>query len=166
VVIGNPYKFSIILQIIEEWNVDYTFGNGVLMLCVDGNLFPNEIVTATLKCEVAPLIDSLNGVVQDERLFSMSRESSFAELYNCTFPENLEVANDYRFLISPMVLSDEGCFVFAIKSDCQVRILASKLCYNFEESRHELDDAEISETIISLSELQQITDELAKYILN
>lgn len=114
-VIGNPYKFSIILQIIEEWNVDYTFGNGVLMLCVDGNLFPNEIVTATLKCEVAPLIDSLNGVVQDERLFSMSRESSFAELYNCTFPENLEVANDYRFLISPMVLSDEGCFCFCYK---------------------------------------------------
>lgn len=43
--IGNPYQFSIFVDVIKEWNQDKTsYRNGVLLFCVDGQLFPKEVV--------------------------------------------------------------------------------------------------------------------------
>ncbi len=59
-ILGDPYKFSIIIDTIKEWNIDDAFCNGVLIFCVDGNLFPKEIVTATLKVKFSSLRKTLN----------------------------------------------------------------------------------------------------------
>ena len=49
---GNPYKFAVLSGVINEWNLDDTFGNGVLLICINGDIYPKEIVTATLRCEI------------------------------------------------------------------------------------------------------------------
>ena len=48
-ILGNPYKFSVFISTIKEWNIDNEFCNGVLLFCIEGNIFPKKIVTATLK---------------------------------------------------------------------------------------------------------------------
>ena len=59
-ILGNPYKFAIIIQIIKQWNkeesADNPFCNGVLLFCIDGNIYTEEILTATLKTEVYMLL--------------------------------------------------------------------------------------------------------------
>ena len=49
-ILGNPYKFSVFISTIKEWNIDNEFFNGVLLFFIDGNIFHKKIVTATLKC--------------------------------------------------------------------------------------------------------------------
>lgn len=56
-IVGDPYRFAIDMQKIEEWNYceDNTFLNGVLLFFIDGTIFPTEIKTATLTSELMPL---------------------------------------------------------------------------------------------------------------
>lgn len=51
VISGNPYKFAVLGGVINEWNLDDIFGNGVLLICVNGDIYPKEIVAATLRCD-------------------------------------------------------------------------------------------------------------------
>lgn len=158
--LGNPYKFSIIIDIINEWNIDGTFCNGVLLFCVDGNFFPKEVVTATLKYEVQLLKENLKNLTIDEELFNMQKDEAFVKIYNTTFPSDTDIDNDYRFDITPQSFSDSNCYVFAISNGKQVRILASKLNYIIEDSRHELKSVNVSETFIDISELNKILSEI------
>lgn len=162
-IIGDPYKFSIFIKTIKEWNIDETFCNGVLLFCVDGNIFPKEIVNATLKCEVPPLKEKLKNLTIDESLYNMQKDKAFIEMYNVTIPEDIDVYNDYRFDISPLSFSDCHCFVFAVSNGEKVRIMAAKLNYIMMDSRHELTDADISETFITVNELNEITSKLDIY---
>ncbi|MBW4846121.1 MULTISPECIES: Imm42 family immunity protein [unclassified Lacrimispora] len=96
-ILGDPYKFSIIIDTIKEWNIDDAFCNGVLIFCVDGNLFPKEIVTATFKGEVQLLKKNFKYLTVDEDLYNMQKDKAFVEIYNITFPEDVDIDNDYRF---------------------------------------------------------------------
>ena len=58
-ILGNPYKFSVFISTIKEWNIDNEFCNGVLLFCIEGNIFPKKIVTATLKYEIQLLKEKL-----------------------------------------------------------------------------------------------------------
>ena len=51
-IIGDPYKFAILSEVINEWNIDGTFCNGVLLFCVNGDMYLKEVVTATLGSEI------------------------------------------------------------------------------------------------------------------
>ena len=55
-VIGSPYNFFVICQIINEWNNDNTFNNGVLLFAIDGEIFPKEIINMSLNTEISRLI--------------------------------------------------------------------------------------------------------------
>ena len=66
---GNPYKFAVLSGVINEWNLDDTFGNGVLLICINGDIYPKEIVTATLRCEIEYLRQKLRNVTTDKRLY-------------------------------------------------------------------------------------------------
>lgn len=134
-VIGNPYKFSIFTKTIKEWNMDESFCNGILLFCVNGNIFPKKVVTATLKCEIPSLKDRLMNLTIDEELYNMPKDKAFAEIYNITFPENIDVYNDYRFDISPLSFSDCDCFVFAVSNGEKARIMAAKLNYIMSNSK-------------------------------
>ena len=159
-ILGNPYKFSVFISTIKEWNIDNEFCNGVLLFCIDGNIFPKKIVTATLKCEIQLLKEKLRNLITNERLYNMQRDKAFAEIYNITFPEDISIDNDYRFDITPESFADENCYVFAVSNGKEVRIMATKLNYIVEESRHELSNVDISETFIENEDLNQIISKL------
>ena len=159
-ILGNPYKVSVFISTIKEWNIDNEFCNGVLLFCIDGNIFPKKIVTATLKCEIQLLKEKLRNLITNERLYNMQRDKAFAEIYNITFPEDISIDNDYRFDITPESFADENCYVFAVSNGKEVRIMATKLNYIVEESRHELSNVDISETFIEIEDLNQIISQL------
>ncbi|MDR2940850.1 MAG: immunity 42 family protein [Clostridiales bacterium] len=167
-IIGNPYQFSIFVKIIKEWNIDESsFHNGVLIFCVDGELFPQQVLTATLSYEVPSLKEKLMDIAIDTKLFEMEKENAFIDMYNTTFPKwgpdwdnEGDINNDYRYFLSPTVLSDFGCQVYAVSNGKQIRVMAAKLEYIIEGSTHALNGLEISETFITYDYLNKIIQEL------
>ena len=162
-ILGNPYKFSVFISTIKEWNIDNEFCNGVLLFCIEGNIFPKKIVTATLKYEIQLLKEKLRNLITNESLYNKQRDKAFAEIYNITFPEDISIDNDYRFDITPESFANENCYVFAVSNGKEVRIMATKLNYIVEESRHELSNVDISETFIEIEDLNQIISQLEIY---
>jgi len=162
-ILGNPYNFSVFIKTIKEWNIGDEFCLGVLLFCIDGNIFPKEIVTATLRCEIPPLKEKLKNLVTNERLYNLQKDKAFVEIYNITIPEDISIDNDYCFDITPESFEDENCYVFAVSNGNEVRIMAAKLNYNVKESRHELNNIEISETFMAIDELNKILSQLDMY---
>lgn len=154
--VGNPYKFSILASSIAGWNIDQGFCNGLLIFWVDGTFFPKEAVTATLKCELPPLIERLHNISVDRKLYSMEKNDAFIEIYNLTFPEDFEIKSDERFDITPSSLSDHHCFIFAVGNGDHIRILAGMLRYNLENGRHDLENLHICEAFVTREELEEM----------
>jgi hypothetical protein len=40
----------------------------------------------------------------------MQKNKAFAEIYNMTFPKDIDVDNDYRFDITPQSFADNDCY--------------------------------------------------------
>lgn len=154
--LGDPYKFSISFDEIQSWNIDDTFSNGVLLLYVSGDIYPKEIVTATLRFEIETLKRKLSDITVDKNLFKMGKEDAFREIYNITYPKDIDLCNDYRFDISPSILVDNNCFLFAVSDGANIRVLASKMQYIIEESRHNLSNVIVSESVLSAEEINEI----------
>ena len=155
-IIGDPYKFAILSGVINEWNMDDTFCNGVLLFCVNGDIYPKEVATATLRCEIEYLKQKLRNLTTDKRLYTLPPQQAFAEIYGITFPEDMDSDNGDCFDITPASLSDHNCFVFAVCDGVNIRILASELAYERENSRHRLENIIISETFLTVGELREI----------
>lgn len=160
---GNPYKFAVLSGVINEWNLDDTFGNGVLLICVNGDIYPKEIVTATLRCEIEYLRQKLRNLTIDKRLYSLPPQQAFAEIYDITFPEDTQNDNNDCFNITPAAISDCNCFVFAVCDGVYIRILASKLTYEKENSRHKVENITISETFLTVDELKEVITGLERF---
>ena len=60
--------------------------NGVLFICIDGTIFPKEVVAATLVREIPILEESLREISVNKELFDMARDKAFTELYRIRFP--------------------------------------------------------------------------------
>ena len=149
--LGDPYRFAVLAEVIPVWNVDETFGNGVLLLAVDGQFFPREIVTAPLKGELYWRQEKLQHLSVEEALYQLPKAQAFAAIYALTFPEDRALDNDYRFDLTPDSLADQGCFVFAVACGDKVRI-----AYDAGRSRYELEHALISEAFLSAGEIAEI----------
>lgn len=162
-IIGDPYKFAILSGVINEWNMDDTFCNGVLLFCVNGDIYPKEVVTSTLRCEIKYLKQKLKKLMTDKRLYAMPSQQAFAEIYGITFPEDIDSDNEDCFDIAPASLSDHNCFVFAVCDGVNVRVLASELTYEMENGRHKLQDNAVSETFVSVSEMKEIISGLENF---
>lgn len=162
-ILGDPYKFAILSGIIDGWNNDSVFCNGLLLFFVNGDLYPKEIVTATLRCEIESLKQKLRNFTIDKRLYALPSQQAFAELYEITFPENPDCNNEDCFNITPASLSDHNCFAFAVCDGVNVRILAGKLDYEMENARHKLQDITVSEAFVSVRELKLITSGLESF---
>lgn len=162
-IIGDPYKFAILIGIINEWNIDDTFCNGVLLFCVNGDIYPKEVVTATLRCEIEYLKQKLRNLTTDKRLYILPPQQAFVEIYGITFPEDMDSDNGDCFDITPASLSDHNCFVFAVCDGVNIRILASELDYKMENGRHKLQDIAVSETFVSVSEVKGIISGLENF---
>ena len=164
-ILGDPYKFAVIIEAIKEWNTCTTFCNGVLFFCIDGDIFPKAIDTATLTCELSLYEEKFTTIIVNHELYDMPKEEAFVCIYNLVHPEDWDIDNDYRFDFSPETLSNANCKVFVVSNGEYVRIMAaSELLYNKEESRHELDNILIAETIITVSEFHEIISALNSYV--
>lgn len=45
-VIGDPYKFSIIFDRVDKWNMSINDNNGYLNLSIDSEIFPKKLIVA------------------------------------------------------------------------------------------------------------------------
>ncbi len=164
-IVGDPYKFAVITQEIKEWNTCNTFCNGVLLFCIDGEIFPKTIDTATLTYELSRYVEKLATIVVDRKLYDMLKEEAFVSMYNLVYPEDWDIGNDYRFDFSPESNANGDCKVFVVSNGEYVRVMAaSEIKYNKEESRHELDNIAISDITITVEEFHEIISALKSYI--
>ena len=77
-IIGDSYKFAILSGEINEWNIDDAFCNGVLLFCVNGDIYPKEVVTATLGSEIEYLRQKLRNLrYYFSRRYSYGKESVY-----------------------------------------------------------------------------------------
>ena len=164
--LGNPYKFALFIQTVKEWNIDEVFCNGVLLFFINGNIYPKEILTSTLSCEINILNEKFKNIAFNEEIFYKEKEKAFKQIYNITFPEDISLNNDYQFDITPLSFSDEDYYIFAVSNNIQIRILAAKLEYIKENSRHILENIIIDETFISINDMKEISNKLNKYKIN
>lgn len=162
-IIGNPSTFALCVDVVSQWNSDNHFNNGVLCLCLGGVFFPNNLVNATLNTDLYKLIGQLENVKEDADIFAMDRASAFKSIYKLRFPEDYDIDNDYSYDISPYSLSDNSYYVFALKHEGRVRILGAKLRYIIEEGIHDLNEIDIAETYILVTELHEIVEQLKEY---
>ncbi|RKM55772.1 hypothetical protein D6853_09510 [Butyrivibrio sp. X503] len=160
-VIGDPYVIAVIFENIREWNDDYNYTNGILAFSMDGILFPGEALNATLSGELRDLSKMLETIPQNDEVFGLEKSVSFAKLYDMIFPEDWwnEDGNP-EYNITPMTLQDKKYYIFAVGSGDKVRLLYAKIKYDFEESRHYWDDADIHEWVVEREALNKIANRL------
>lgn len=89
----------------------------------------------------------------------MNTSEAFKTLYNLVYPVEFENDNDYRYELSPMALTDENAFVFAVKGKGKVKIVASILEYDYENSRHIFND-KVIEVILEQDEIAEIVNNI------
>lgn len=162
-IIGDPSTFALCVDVVRQWNDDNHFNNGVLCLCVGGTFLPNNLVNATLNTDLYELIGQLENVKEDADIFAMDRDSAFKSIYKLRFPEDYDIDNDYSYDISPYSLSDNSYYVFAVMHEGRIRILGAKLRYIIEEGIHDLNEIDIAETYILVTELHEIVEQLKEY---
>ena len=125
-ILGEPARFAVIFEIVDEWNVDSSFNNGILMFSVDWKVYPgNEIINATLNFEIPNLKECMSNIGVNEQIFGLPPNEAFITIYNLRFPEDWDVDEDCRFDISPEVFSDNNCLIFAVSNGSMIRILAT-----------------------------------------
>ena len=169
-IIGEPYRFAIIFDRVDEWNDrESSLNNGVLFISVNGMLFPNILSTATLSVDINNLVkmfNSLESQIVDNKLFNKDKTLLFKSLFNKTFPIDTNIDNDYTYYITPPTLQDEHYFIFGVRGNDSVRILACKLEYSEILFEYCLDDINVEDATVSLSQLLNISEYLSEYSNN
>ncbi len=157
--IGDPYNFAIIFDRVAEWNVSLTDNNGYFALCVDGKMFPNEVINAVVPVSVSNVKNALINIPTNEKIYDMDTEKAFMALYELVYPDydnDEDRDNDYRYLLAPPDLTDLNCLVFAVEAKEKIRILAAKIEYDFEEERDIFDNSVITEVTLEKNEIDKI----------
>lgn len=163
-IIGDPYVFSVIFDRVKLWNSAQGDNNGFFALSISGKLFPKCIINAVVDTSLHEVLNSLNNIPVDDELFSMDKEKALTKLCDLVYPSDWDIDNDYRYELAPTALTDEGCYVFAVSNNDKIRIIASELDYDIEESTLITEGADIQEVIIDKNELNQISDEIKSAI--
>jgi hypothetical protein len=158
--IGNPYKFAILADDIKEWS-DTCWRNGVFFFCIDGELFPKEILNVTFNSEVWQLTEIFQKILIkpfiNKKLFDMEKEKALVEMFRI-FPIewNMDDDNNQYYYISPQVLADFDYYTFMVSNGEQIRIMAAKVNFIKDEGEYDLNNLEISEAFITNGELEEI----------
>ena len=160
-IIGNPYTFSIIIDIVDEWNIDKSFNNGLLFMGINGVLIPNKILSVTLNAEVFSLIKKLENPIENINIFSMEKNDAFICICRQIFSDDYSDANSSSsYDITPWEFADNDYFVFMVSNGKHVRILSAELQYVMEESVYNLEGIDVIDTYISSEELKKIIEKL------
>ena len=103
-VIGDPYKFSIIFDRVDKWNMSINDNNGYLNLSIDSEIFPKKLINTIVNTSLFDIKNSLNNIPVDTSIYNMNTSEAFKTLYNLVYPVEFENDNDYRYELSPMAL--------------------------------------------------------------
>lgn len=161
---GDPNKFAVLLKAVDQWNCDQTFYNGVLILFVDGYMFPNEeIIVTTLAVGIPSLKKSLSDIAVDNILFNMEKTSLFRQLYDRVYPNDINADNDYRFLITPDEICDKGFFIFAVSNETHIKFTGARLDHDETASEYEFNDPVIRETVVPKEYINRIISDLDRW---
>jgi len=165
--IGDPYKFAVLFERVKYWNASLADNNGLFALCIDGKLFPDKVINAIISVSVYDIIESFMNIPVNEMIYDMEAEKSFMALYELVYPDydnDDDRDNDYRYLLATPDLTDLNYLVFAVEGRGKIKILATKLEYDFEEERDIFDNLIITEVILDKNEVNHIIKELEKVI--
>lgn len=157
--IGDPSNFAIITESVNAWNETKDFCEGVLLYCVDGEIFPKgELISATLGHDLHCLKNNFSNPTINEELYKMDKDAAFLEIYYITYPSDWSKNNNYCYDISPDSFIDRGCFVFAVSDGKKVRILsAHSECYNKEESEFVFANSIVKESYVDVDDFKQVS---------
>ncbi len=178
--LGNPFKVSVIVKSVKEWN-DYgnhyePLNGGIMIITVDGFIFPcNEVLNVSLNFAIPELINNLKEIPTNEDIFNLEdKKSAFKEIYNLVYynhchDENDGIEEDWRYKVSPTEFLDHDFLIFAVSNGTKVRFLASKVEYIRNHSLHNLDDIVVREAFVTYAEINCIInglDDWLKYYLS
>ena len=68
-VIGDPYKFSILFDRVKSWNVSLNDNNGFFGVSIDGKMFPDMVINAIIPVSLFELKNSLSGIPVNEEIW-------------------------------------------------------------------------------------------------
>jgi len=170
-IVGDPYKLSVVIQNVREWNgngdvnSNFIWHNGILIIIIDGMIFPDlSIINITLNCAVGELIQNLKCIPINHKLFNIGNtETAFVGLYNSVYPPNDSKKENLNYIISPQEFLDKNIYIFAVKENDVVRFLGAKLKYNYNSSRHLLRNIEVHETYVDGLYLENMIEEISQW---
>ncbi|SHF25173.1 Imm42 family immunity protein [Vibrio gazogenes] len=158
-VIGDPHKFSFMIDIIDDWSSN-GFISGLFYLSISGNVFPKELVNTTLNSELYIFFQknesSLLTKPINNDLFKKNKFDAYKELYSITFPEDIDEDNNYIYSCRFGEIENNSCYIFSVSNGEFIRILGA----NVDDIIH---DEEIKEIYISISELDTMIAKLRMY---
>ncbi len=127
-VIGDPYKFGIMIDIVDYWS-DADFKNGILNYLINGKFYPEFIYTNCLSSDLYYLLSKNytidNSIKNDSPLFDLEKINLIEALYN-------EEDNN-RFKISTVTMEDYGYYLYFVPKLNNVRVIGSNIILNSEE---------------------------------
>lgn len=135
-IFGDPYKFAVLVEHIPEWS-GHGFKNGLFHYFIDGEMFPDKIVTATLNVESVFLDDgnSLVSFPENSELFEAPKDDAFKAMLAMISPElvdaNAEVPEEfessYIYLAATPTSTDAGFYFFCVTYGDFVRIVGARI---------------------------------------
>lgn len=155
-IIGDPCRFAFLIERVPQWESGYF--NGLMFLIVNDSIYPKEVRTTTLCCELSELLDAqsvLRNPVIDTALFRMETAECFRRITEAVYPEDYEIDNDYRYLIPFHEINDSGFSIFAVSDGENVRILVGE----WEQASCSF----VEETVIGMQEYCDIAKQLQEY---
>lgn len=179
-VIGDPYKFAVLVQNIPEWGSD-SYRNGLFHLIVDGKMFPDELSTATLDVEFGELKNShaLISFPENREIFHKKKMDAFEIMLYLAYPNyrdgdgdgRQDLGNDFRWKVSGPNAEDQGCHVFCVFCNDEARVLGAKvsdLIADKDGARYWVDipNYDVFEAIVSTAAIKNIMQQLSDYDLS
>lgn len=130
-IVGDPYKFAIITEFIPNWNTNNSWRNGIILFSINGKLLCNEIRTSTLNVDLYEFINNIKRIEThfpiNTLIYEMDKYSAFVEMYNISFPSDINIPNNYIYRISISELEDDDYYIFAVANKNKIRLLGGEL---------------------------------------
>lgn len=164
-IIGDPYKFAVMFDVVKEWCAGSTEDNGHFAFCVDGKMLPGRIINSVTDVALAKVYDKLKNAPEDAGLFDMDADEAFERIYDLVYP-SLESNrdNDYRFELAPVEVIDEGYNIFLVRKGSEIRVLGARQDYDREQSRCIFEGIEIAEAVIDEEQREEMLSRIEEYL--
>lgn len=126
-----PCNFGFFIERINEWE-DSSFKNGFMFMMMNDELYPKNVRTTTLNCELADLLaedSSMKAPVVDKALYHNDRDTLFDKMCERTFGKDHDALHDSTFLIPFHEINDEGWSIFIISDGDNIKLMTGRWTY-------------------------------------